>query len=192
MGRNVIKSRGVEWHSAQFPHRVCPRRDRIRHADCQRLPALSRLCARTRPRHLGARQSRRHGARAGRARRSVNASGKPHRRAGRQSLFVHGRTDLCRPRRHGEEARSRAVGRYALRDQRAGVAEGLGRGDRRAAPERAVSPNLRRRVRGLFRTSQGSRVQALPGRSGRRRPGRITTLHGIPTQALAVGRRRPT
>ena len=27
LGRNVIKSRGIEWHGTQFPYRGCPRRN---------------------------------------------------------------------------------------------------------------------------------------------------------------------
>ena len=36
----------------------------------------------------------------GAARRSGDASGEPRRRAGGQSLSLHGLADLCRPRRH--------------------------------------------------------------------------------------------
>ena len=73
-----------------------------------------RLFAGARPRHLGARQSRRHDARARRAGRSGDASGKPRRRAGGESVSLHGVADLRRPRRHGAQARSRAVGGYAV------------------------------------------------------------------------------
>ena len=46
---------------------ACARGGRVHHADPQRLQALPPLLAGARPRHLGPRQSRRHGARAGRA-----------------------------------------------------------------------------------------------------------------------------
>ena len=43
-----------------------------------------------------------------------DAAGKPGRRAGGQSLSLHGLADLHRPRRHGAHARSRPIGRHAL------------------------------------------------------------------------------
>ena len=55
--------------------------------------------ARARPRDLGARQSRRHGAGDRRARRSGDAPGEPRRRAGRQSVSLHGVADRRRARR---------------------------------------------------------------------------------------------
>ena len=125
-----------------FPRRPLdprPRRRRVLHADHQRLQALPRLYARPRPRHLGARQSRRHGARARPTRRSGNAPGKPHRRAGGEPVSLHGVADLRRPRRHGAKARSRPFGGYAVRDQGAAVAEGPRRSAGGAAGERDVS-----------------------------------------------------
>ena len=50
------------------PARACARRGGLLHADAQRLQALPALLAGARPRHLGPRQPRRHGARAGRRR----------------------------------------------------------------------------------------------------------------------------
>ena len=104
-----------------------PRRRRVLHADHQRLQALPRLYAGARPRHLGARQSRRHGARARPTRRSGNAPGKPDRRAGGEPVSLHGVANPRRPRRHGAKARSRPFGGYAVRDQGAAVAKGSGR-----------------------------------------------------------------
>ena len=92
------------WHHAA-------RRCRVQHADAQRLQALSPLLARARPRDLGARQPRRHGARAGRSGRSRDPPGEPGRRAGGQSLSLHGEPDRERARRDGPQARSRPVGR---------------------------------------------------------------------------------
>ena len=82
-----------------FPRRApdaCARRGGVHHADGQRLQALPRLCAGARPGDLGARQSRRDGAGAGRSGRSRDPAGKPHRRAGRQSLSLHGVADRHR------------------------------------------------------------------------------------------------
>ena len=62
---------------------------RLQHADHQRLQALPALLARARPRHLGARQSRRHAARAGRPGRSGDAHREPGRRADGQPLPLH-------------------------------------------------------------------------------------------------------
>ena len=67
-----------------------PRFHRVHHADHQRLQALPLLLAGTGPRDLGPRQPRRHDPRARRAGRQRNAAGKPHRRAGGQSLSLHG------------------------------------------------------------------------------------------------------
>ena len=79
-----------------FPRRAaraCARGGGVHHADHQRLQALSRLFAGARPRDLGPRQSRRDGAGARAARRCGDASGEPHRRAGGQSLSLHGLAD---------------------------------------------------------------------------------------------------
>ena len=64
---------------------ACARGGGLHHADGERLQALPRLCAGARPGDLGARQSRRDGARDGRRRRCGDAAGEPHRRAGRES-----------------------------------------------------------------------------------------------------------
>ena len=156
------------------------RRGGVHHADRQRLQALPRLCAGARPRHLGARQSRRHGARARPARRSVDASGKPHRRARRQSVSLHGVANLRRPRRHRAKARSRTVGRHALRDQGAAFAEGSRRSARRAArqarcfarlsatPSSTITPTSRKP------SSRASRPK--PFRPAMSRPGSRTNI----------------
>ena len=102
---------------------ACARGGGLHHADHQRLQALPALFAGARPRHLGARQSRRDDPRAGPAGRCRDASGKPRRRAGRQSLSLHGLADLCRARRHRAQARSRPFGRYALRGGGGAAAE---------------------------------------------------------------------
>ena len=90
---------------------------RVHDADHQRLQALPLLFAGAGPRDLGPRQPRRHDPRARRPGRSRDAAGKPHRRARRQSLSLHGLANSLRPRRRRPQARSRPVGRYALRDQ---------------------------------------------------------------------------
>ena len=95
--------------------RSCARRRRLLHADHQRLQALPPYVARAGPRHLGARQSRRDGARDRPAWRPRDASGKSDRRAGRQSVSLHGVADLCGARRHCAAARSGSVSRCALR-----------------------------------------------------------------------------
>ena len=61
-------------------------------------------------------QSRRDDPRAGRAGRSVDASGEPRRRAARQSVSLHGVADPRGPRRHRAQAHARAVRRFTLRD----------------------------------------------------------------------------
>ena len=59
----------------------------------------------------------------GGAERCRDAAGEPHRRARRQSLSLHGLANSLRPRRRRPQARSRAVGRHAVRDQGRAVAE---------------------------------------------------------------------
>ena len=63
---------------------------------------------------------------------SRHAAGKPHRRARGQSLSLHGLANSLRARRRRPQARSRAVGRYAVRDQGRAVAEEPARGGVRA------------------------------------------------------------
>ena len=121
------------------PARACARGRGFHHADRQRLQALPALFAGARSRDLGARQSRRDGARARPAGRSGDASGKSRRRAGGQSLSLHRLADLRRPRRHRAPPRSRPVGRHALRDRGAGAAEKSRRSAQRAARRRDVS-----------------------------------------------------
>ena len=67
-----------------------------------------------------------HDPRARPARASRHAFGKSHRRAGGQSVSLHGVANLCRPRRHGAAPRSRTIGRHAVRDQSADVADRFG------------------------------------------------------------------
>ncbi len=62
-----------------WPARPRARRGRIQYAHRERLRALSSVLARPRPRHLGTRKSRRHGARAGRSWRCHDASREPRR-----------------------------------------------------------------------------------------------------------------
>ena len=111
--------------------RVCSRRSAARFS-----PACSRMRARRRPsprRRSTAtsaitastrwRRSRRSGRSDNRGvmirvlgdRATRDASGEPRRRAARQSVSLHGVADHRRPRRHRAQARSRAVGRRALR-----------------------------------------------------------------------------
>ena len=59
----------------------------------------------------------------GGAGRSGDAAREQSRRAGRQPLSLHGLADRDRSRRHGTQARSRPVGRYAVRGAGAAVAE---------------------------------------------------------------------
>jgi glutamine synthetase len=80
----------------------------------------------------GPRQSRRHGTGAGRTRRSRDSSRKPRRRARRQSLSLHGEPDRVRPRRSGARARSRPLGRQALRNHGTSAAAVAPRGAVRA------------------------------------------------------------
>ena len=75
----------------------------------------------------------------GGAGRYRDAAGKPDRRAGRQSLSLHGLANSLRPRRRRPQARSRTVGRYAVRDQGGAAAEEPARGGVRAAG-RSVLP----------------------------------------------------
>ena len=79
--------------------RARPRLDRVHDADHQRLQALPLLFAGAGSRDLGTRQPRRDDPRARRRRRSRDAAGKPHRRARRQSLSLHGLADSLRARR---------------------------------------------------------------------------------------------
>ena len=98
---------------AQLSRRASrPRRalDRVRHAHRQRVSPLQAELAGAGPRLVGLRSSRRDGARAGRAGRSRDADGKPHRRARRQSLSLHSVADRLRPCGHGREERSRRAG----------------------------------------------------------------------------------
>ena len=96
--------------------RACALHGRVLDADRQRLQALPCLFAGAGSRHLGPRQSRRDGAGDRSAGRPGNASGKPHRRAGGQSLSLHGVADLRRARRHRAPSRAGAVRRHAVRD----------------------------------------------------------------------------
>ncbi len=73
------------------------RRDRVCHADGQRLSPISAELARTRPRLLVLRPPRRDGPRAGRAGRSGDAAGEPDRRALRQPLPLYPVADRRRP-----------------------------------------------------------------------------------------------
>ena len=94
--------------------RPCPGRCRLQHADHERLQALPPLLARSRPRHLGTRQSGSHGPGAGRSGRSRDAPREPDRRAGRQSLPLCGEPDRERAGRARPQARSRPIRRHAL------------------------------------------------------------------------------
>ena len=120
---------------------------------------------------LGARQSRRDGARARRARRSVDASGKSRRRAARQSVSLHGLADPRRPRRHRAQARSRPVGRHALRDFGRAAAEEARRGARRAATTAPVSAQASATPSSTITSASSRPSRALRGgveRTGRR------------------------
>ena len=92
-------------------------RGRVHHADDQRLQALPALHAGARPRDLGPRQSRRDAPRASAApgdaaTRLENRVGEP---AANPYLYMASQI-VVRARRHRAQARSRAVGRHALRD----------------------------------------------------------------------------
>ena len=104
------------------PAGACARRRFLQHADAQRLQALPPLLPGAGPCPLGTRQSRRHGAPAGRPGRSDHSSGEPGRRAGRQPLSLYGEPDRLRSRRAAAQARSRPLGRHALRGQGAAAA----------------------------------------------------------------------
>ncbi len=121
------------------PARTCTRRRRLQHTDAQWLQALSSLLARARPRHLGPRQSRRDGARAGRTGRSGDASREPRRRAPRQSLLYMASQIVCGLDGNGARAGPRAVGRQTLRGQRAAAAAFARRGTGGAEGEPGVA-----------------------------------------------------
>ena len=133
-----------------------PRLDRVHDADHQRLQALPLLFAGAGPRDLGTRQPRRHDPRARRRQRCRDAAGKPHRRARRQSLSLHGLADSLRPRRRRSRARSRPVGGYAVRDQGGAAAEDAARGGVRAA--RTIRSSARRWARSSSTTTSTSRT----------------------------------
>ena len=76
----------------------------FRHADGQRLSAFPAELAGARSRDVGVRSSRRHDPRARRRRRSGDAAGESHRRAGGQSLSLHSFANRRRARRHRGKA----------------------------------------------------------------------------------------
>ena len=96
--------------------RQCARRARLRHADDQRLQALSRPLTRMAPdRAVWARDNRGVMMRVtGPAGRCCDASGEPRRRAAANPVSLHGVADLFRARRHRTQARSWSVGGHAL------------------------------------------------------------------------------
>ena len=101
----------------------------------------------------------------GGARRCRDAAGKPHRRARRQSLSLHGLADSLRPRRRRPRARSRPVGGYAVRDQGGTAAEDAARSGVRAAGRSVLPRGAGRGVRRLLRPHQERRDRAVSGRS---------------------------
>ena len=100
----------------------------------------------------------------GGAGRSRDAAGKPDRRARGQSLSLHGLANSLRARRRRPQARSGAVGRYAVRDQGGAVAEEPARGGVRAAGRSVLPAGAGRGVRRLLRPHQERRDRALSGR----------------------------
>ena len=111
------RRRGAERVRPLLSRRVVaarPRLDRVHDADHQWLQALPFLFAGAGSRDLGTRQSRRDDPRARRRRRSRDPAGKPDRRAGGQSLSLHGLANSLRARRRRSRARSRPVRRHAV------------------------------------------------------------------------------
>ena len=86
-----------------------------------------------------------------RATRLENRIGEPRG----QSLSLHGLADSRRARRHRSQARSRSVGRYALRDQGRAAAEEPARGDVRAAA--TIRSSAARSGRSSWTTTSTSR-----------------------------------
>ena len=106
---------------------------------------------------------------------AVDASGKPRRRAGGQSISLHGLADLCRARRRRAQARAGPVRRHALRDAGAAAAEIISaKRSRRCAPTTASAPasaaassiitrTSRKPSSTRFRKEQGDSADVTPG-----------------------------
>ena len=162
-GENAFMARGggrgaepVRPRLSRRPAGARPRLDRVHDADHQRLQALSLLFAGAGPRDLGPRQPRRHDPRARRRGRCRDAAGEPDRRARRKSLSLHGLANPLRARRRRPQARSRPVGRHALRDQGGAVAEELARSGVRAGA--TIRSSARRWARSSSTTTSTSRT----------------------------------
>ena len=110
----------------------------------------------------------------GGAGRQRNAAGKPHRRAGGQSLSLHGLADSLRARWRRPQARSGTVGRYAVRDQGGAAAEEPARGGVCAAG-RSVLPR-RVRARSSWTTTCTSRTRRSSGFRPRCRTGSTANI----------------
>ena len=92
-----------------------------------------------------------------------DAAREPGRRAGRQSVSLHGLADLHRSRRHGAHARSRPVGGHALRGAGAASAQEPRGGAARVAQRRLPRRRLRPQFHRLLPAHQGGRDRALSG-----------------------------
>ncbi len=156
---------------------ACTRWGRLHHPDHKRLQALPGLFAGARPRHLGVRQSRRDDTRARSTGRDFDPSGKPRRRAVRQSLSLYRLADLRGARRHRAKARSGALRRHALRDEGCVPAQGPARGscgfarDKFFAPVSATPSSIimltsRRRKSPAFTRRRASRLKRSMSRLG--------------------------
>ena len=123
-------------HYLARPAGACARGRRVHHADHQRLQALPPYSLAP-DRAIWAHDNRGVMVRVLGGPAIRDAAGEPRRRARRQSLSLHGLADVVGPRRHRPQARSRAVGRHALRDQGRSAAEGLMRRSPRCATIRS-------------------------------------------------------
>ena len=145
---------------------------RFHHADRQRLQALPALFAGARPRHLGARQSRRDGPRARRSRairrriwKIASASRRPIRISTWPRRSMPGLDGIARKREPGPSADTPYEASAPLLPENLGEALAALRAD--DCFRAGFGAGLRR----LLRAHQGGRARALPQGAGRQRRG---------------------
>ena len=120
----------------------------------------------------------------GAAGRSFDASGKPRRRAGGQSLSLPCLADLRRARRRRAQARAGPLRRHAVRGIGAAAAGQSRRGAGGAACRRLLARRLRRSLRRLLRAHQRGRARSLPQGAGRQRRGHAVGAERISGSVL--------